>query len=216
MDSYGASAVVKLGEHGDALAWLVGQTGKWGTLTHAAAAFSFELGYQFTEVMTKPWIRVGYDYFSGDPNAKDRYHNTFYAPEPTVRSFAPFSFYNMSNLHDVVTELILTPGPNTTVRFDYDILSLADKADLWYSSGGAFQASGNFGLSGRPSFGSSALANVIGCNVEYHFSPMHSLLLYAGHALGGSTVAKNFPYQSHATNVYLEYDLKFSQPLGKR
>lgn len=55
------------------------------------------------------------------------------------------------NTKDAFAELILQPK-RVMVRSDIHLLRLADATDLWYTSGGAFQAT-TFGYTGRPSNG---------------------------------------------------------------
>ena len=54
----------------------------------------------------------------------------------------------MMNNRDVFGELQLRPSKKITVRSDIHSLRLANRNDLWYSGGGAFQP-WTFGYTGR-------------------------------------------------------------------
>jgi hypothetical protein len=134
----------------DLLLWGALQTGAWGTLTQRAGAFAVEAGWQPSGLPTwRPWIRGGYDYSSGDINPTDDKHGTFFQVLPTARIYARMPFFNLMNSIDAFGELILRPSNRLTLRTDVHSLRLADKHDLWYSGGGAFQP-GTFGYNGRP------------------------------------------------------------------
>ena len=86
----------------DALAWVALQTGSWGILNQRAGAFAAEAGWQPRFLaQLKPWFRGGYDYGSGDKNAGDSTHGTFFQVLPTPRVYARFPFFNMMNNRDV-------------------------------------------------------------------------------------------------------------------
>jgi alginate export protein len=109
----------------DVLGWLALQTGSWGRLRHRAEAFAVEAGWQPRILpRLKPWLRGGYDYGSGDKNAADSTHGTFFQVLPTPRIYARFPFFNMMNMRDGFGELILRPAKKVTVRSDIHTLSL--------------------------------------------------------------------------------------------
>src|SRR2546430_15859779 len=62
----------------DALLWGVVQAGKWGTLEHAAWAYSGEAGYHLPRLAWTPWLRAAHDRPSG-------------GHAPTLRPPPPFS-----------------------------------------------------------------------------------------------------------------------------
>jgi hypothetical protein len=83
--TYGASwlGVYALGPGKlDALAWAAGQTGDHDGRDHRAYAGIFEAGYQLPEWFAKPWLRVGVNFASGDGDAADREHYTFFNTLP--------------------------------------------------------------------------------------------------------------------------------------
>ena len=103
----------------DALAWVALQTGSWGNLNQRAGAFAAEAGWQprFLAPL-KPWFRCGYDYGSGDKNAGDSTHGTFFQVLPTPRVYARFPFFNMMNNRDVFGELQLPSAPTTGTQLE--------------------------------------------------------------------------------------------------
>jgi hypothetical protein len=86
-----------------------------------------------------PWIRGGLNYGSGDRNASDATHGTFFQLLPTPRLYARFPFFNLMNTSDAFGELMLRPSARVTVRTDVHSVRLAEGNDLWYQGGGAFQ-----------------------------------------------------------------------------
>ncbi|HVH07019.1 MAG TPA: alginate export family protein, partial [Myxococcota bacterium] len=67
----------------DTVLWLAGQLGDYNDLDHRAGAFLAELGYQLPDVPTKPWLRAGVNYASGDGDPTDGDHQTFFNLLPT-------------------------------------------------------------------------------------------------------------------------------------
>ena len=69
-------------------------------LGHSANAAAVEGGYQLTKAPTAPWLRGGWFRSSGDNNATDATHNTFFQILPTPRVYARLPFYNLMNSTD--------------------------------------------------------------------------------------------------------------------
>ena len=115
----------------DALAWVALQTGSWGNLNQGAGAFAAEAGWQPRFLARlKPWFRGGYDYGSGDKNAGDSTHGTFFQVLPTPRVYARFPFFNMMNNRDVFGELQLRPQKRslsapTSTRFAWPTATIS-------------------------------------------------------------------------------------------
>ena len=82
----------------DLLAWGALQTGRWGALDHAANANALEAGWQPAGVPGRPWVRAMWFHGSGDANAADGEHGTFFEVLPTPRPFARFPIHNLMNL----------------------------------------------------------------------------------------------------------------------
>jgi hypothetical protein len=193
----------------DLLGWGALQSGSWGSLTQRAGAVAAEAGWQPTFAQrVKPWLRAGYYYASGDGNAADRTHGTFFAILPTPRLYARFPFFNSMNNRDVFSEVVLRPAKNWTLRSDVHGLWLASKSDLWYTGGGAFQP-WTFGYSGRPSGGSTKLANLYDISSDYNFKHGLSLGLYFGWAHGGQVIKNIYPTNANGALGFTEVNYRF-------
>jgi hypothetical protein len=197
----------KLG-NADLLAWGALQTGDWGKLSQRAWAYVAEFGYQFPRVPGKPWLRLGTDRTSGDRDPNDNKHQTFFQILPTPRIYARFPFYNMMNLEDDFTEVILRPHPRVMVRSDFRWLRLSQSADMWYSGGGAFQYS-TFGFSGRPSGGTRDLGNLADFSIDFKATTKTTLTFYYGYANGGKIIHSIYPAGSTGSLAYWEISQRF-------
>lgn len=191
----------------DLLFWGALQNGTWGTQPHRAGAFAAEAGWQPAVLpAVKPWIRGGYDFGSGDNNATDGTHSTFFQVLPTPRIYARTPFFNMMNTKDAFGELVLRPK-RVTVRSDVHVLRLADAADLWYSGGGAFQAA-TFGYTGRPSNGQSTLGTLYDVSADVTLTPHVGVGGYVGYASGG--LVTQAIYSGNAVHLgFFELNVKF-------
>lgn len=195
--------------HFDALGWIALQTGSWGRLNHRAAAFAAEAGWQPAFLTRcKPWLRAGYDYGSGDKNAADSSHGTFFQVMPTPRVYARFPFFNMMNNRDMFGELLMRPSAKLTVRSDIHSLRLANRNDLWYSGGGAFQP-WTFGYTGRPSNGQSGLATLVDLSADYTVNRHVAIGTYYAHAAGKLVAQSIYPQGKNANFGLLELMFKF-------
>lgn len=193
----------------DVLLWGAAQTGSWGALTHDAAAFAAEAGWQPSGApRLRPWIRGGYDFGSGDSDPDDARHGTFFQVLPTPRVYARFPFFNMMNMGDGFAELVLRPTPRLTVRADAHALKLVEADDLWYSGGGAFQPD-SFGYTGRPSNGERDLATLIDASADFSLNPRATISGYLAHARGGGVVKAIYPAGATARFGYVELTLRF-------
>jgi hypothetical protein len=196
----GAHYIKTLGQ-ADLLAWGALQGGDWGNLSHRAGAFALEAGYQPKNSKLKPWLRVGINKSTGDGNAADGSHKTFFPMVYTPRVYHRTPFFNSMNNEDVFASLILRPNPKLVVRADARRLRLSNAGDLWYTGGGAFQDN-SFGYAGRPSGGSKSLGNLFDLSLDYNISPVSSVGLYFGHVAGGNVIE----------NIYADDKLNFRLP----
>jgi len=193
----------------DGLAWIALQTGTWGNLKQRAAALAAEAGWQPRILgRLKPWFRGGYDYGSGDKNAGDSTHGTFFQVLPTPRVYARFPFFNMMNNRDVFGELQLRPSKKIVVRSDIHSLRLANRNDLWYSGGGAFQP-WTFGYTGRPSNGQSGLATLCDVSADYSANRHVAIGAYYAYAAGKLVIQSIYPQGKNANFGFLELTFKF-------
>jgi alginate export protein len=192
----------------DLLFWGALQNGSWGAQAQRAGAFAAEAGWQpavFKSV--KPWIRGGYDFGSGDDNATDGTHKTFFQVLPTPRIYARTPFFNMMNSKDAFGELILRPK-RVTLRSDIHVLRLADASDLWYSGGGAFQAA-TFGYTGRPSNAQSSLGTLYDVSADVTLTPHVGVGGYFGYAAGGLVTQAIYSGGNAVHLGFFELNLKF-------
>lgn len=193
----------------DLLGWGAFQDGAWGELTQRAGAGSGEIGWQPNFAgRVRPWLRGGIDYSSGDGNAADGTHGTFFAILPTPRVYARFPFFNSMNLTDVFEEVMLRPTKALTVRSDVHGLWLSNRNDLWYSGGGAFQPN-TFGFNGRPSNGANHLATLYDISGDYAWKYGLSFGLYFGYAQGGEVIKKIYTVNSNGALGYTELNYRF-------
>jgi hypothetical protein len=193
----------------DLLGWGALQSGGWGQLTQRSGAFAAEGGWQpeFASGV-RPWIRGGYFYSSGDGNAADRTHGTFFAILPTPRVYARFPFFNEMNNTDLFAEVMLRPTKKLAIRSDVHGLWLSNKHDLWYTGGGAFQP-WTFGFSGRPSNGATSLATLYDISDDYKWKHGVSFVLYFGYAVGGEVIKKIYPVNANGALGYSELNYRF-------
>jgi hypothetical protein len=193
----------------DLLFWGAIQTGSWGTLTQRAGAFAAEAGWQ-PAILEGPklWLRGGYDYGSGDSDPTDQKHGTFFQVLPTPRVYARLPFFNMMNTADAFGEISLRPTKSLGVRADIHALRLADRNDLWYSGGGAFQP-GTFGYSGRPSNGHSDLATLYDVSGDDNLNAHLALGVYYGYAASQAVTQAIYPTGNGTHLAYVELLLRF-------
>jgi hypothetical protein len=192
----------------DLLLWGAVQTGAWGQLTQRAGAFVGGFGWQPPVENLKPWLSAGYSYGSGDGNAADSVHGTFFQVLPTPRPYARVPFYDMENNEDFYGSISLHPGSKLSVRSEVHALRLANQADLWYLGGGAFQPR-TFGYVGRPSNGNRSLANVWDLSADYKMTHSLAITLYYGHAWGKSVIASIYPNDQNGQFAYVETNIHF-------
>jgi hypothetical protein len=192
----------------DLLVWGALQGGSWGTLDHRAYAISAESGWQLPLWPSlAPWVRVGFTSGSGDDDPNDDRHATFFQVLPTPRVYARFPFYNMMNTRDAFAELRLRPSARFVLRGDVHSLRLADRRDLWYQGGGAFQRA-TFGYSGRPSNGQTKLATLYDLSGDIAVNPRVSLAVYGSYA-SGSAMTESIHGTGPAAFGYAEVLLRF-------
>ncbi len=197
----------------DALAWGVGQTGRWGTQTQLAYALDFEGGYQPGALpgplaKLKPWLRGGFTMGSGDGNPNDNRHRTFFQILPTPRPYARFPFFNMMNTEDSFGALILRPHSKITLSSEFHSLRLSNANDLWYSGGGVFQP-WTFGYVGRSTSGRRSLGNLYDTSLEYRATRRATFTGYVGYTQGLATMEQIYPQGKDGKFGYLEALFRF-------
>lgn len=191
----------------DAVLWGAGEIGAWGHLSQAAYAYDGELGYQFLHAAWKPWLRLGYSFFSGDGSVGDTVHGTYIPVLTTALKYAPFPFYTQANLRDFFGQVIVRPNPKLSVRAEIHGLKLANAQDLWYTGSGAYEEQ-NFGYSGRPSGGNVNLGTLYDITADYNVLRNLTVSLFLGYARGGDVQAATFA--GHEANYsYLQFLYRF-------
>ena len=190
------------------LGWGALQTGSWGSLSQLSSAAVGEAGWQFPVPSLKPGIAAGYSYGSGDGNATDTRHGSFFQVLTTPRQYARFPFYNMMNNEDAYLTANAQPLKQLSLSSEVHSLRLASTTDLWYSGGGAFQPS-TFGYQGRPSNGHRGLANVWDINADYRFCSNFSATFYYGHAWGKSVISAIYPKDADGQLLFVESNFHF-------
>lgn len=191
----------------DGVLWGAGEIGDWGHLKQAAYAYDTEIGYQFTHAAWKPWLRLGYAFFSGDGSVSGTTHGTYLPILTTAQKYAPFPFYTQANLKDLFGQIILRPDPKLSLRAEIHGLKLANSQDLWYTGSGAYE-NFNFGYSGRSGGGHVELGTLYDIGAEYN--PLRNLTvsLFLGYAHGGDVQAATFAGKD-ADYSYLQFLYRF-------
>lgn len=195
----------------DVLLWGVGQFGSWGNQDHRAGALALEAGYQFGGKVgnkLKPWLRVGYNYSTGDSDATDNTHGTYFQVLTTPRIYARTPFFNAMNNEDTFVQLRLKPHTKLALRTDLHHLRLSSAKDLWYAGGGAFQKQ-TFGYAGRPSNGQKNLGWFADVSADYTFNPRTSITFYFAGSVGGRVQSAIYPQGNKMHFAYLELTQKF-------
>jgi hypothetical protein len=192
----------------DGMAWVAGQTGDWQSQDHSAWALALEAGVRFQQVAAKPWLRLGYFRSSGDDDAADGDHDTFFQLLPTSRLYAFTPFYNLMNNQDLMAQLITRPLAALGTRTDFHWLRVSEDEDLLYFGGGATKQE-FFGYGGTPAGGASDTAYVIEQTVTYTVSRNLELQAYVGHAFGQGVVENGFPVDDELTYGFVEWTLTF-------
>lgn len=207
-----ALTVQKVGDGSvDALLWAAYQFGDWTDQTQQAWAVDAEAGYQWTNVPLKPWLRGVFYRSSGDNNASDGRHGTFYSMLPSGRMYAKFPFYNLMNIQDTFVQFIVSPTDKTKIGVDFHHLSLDNSNDLLYGGMGAnsISGTGTFGFTGRPSGGHNTLGQLVDITLSYNVTKDVATRIYYAHAFGGSVIANNYAAQKDADTLWLELNAGF-------
>ena len=102
----------------------------------------------------------------------------------------------------------LRPHKQVTTSTEFHSLALANRNDLWYSGGGAYQP-WTFGYTGRAAGGAQSLANLWDTSVEYRIRPSIAATGYFGYAVGGTVMAAIYPKGKDGTLGYLELNYRF-------
>lgn len=194
----------------DVLFWGGYQFGDWYELDQRAFAFAGEVGYQFTEVHAKPWLRAGYYVGSGDGDPGDGDHGTFFQMAPGTQKYNLLPYCDLMNTEDIFIQLITYPVKNMMIRADYHVLQLNEEDDLWYMGSGPTQESGDiFGYLGRPTHGSDDLSQEFDLLVNYKLRSHLTLLISYTHIFGDDVVKGVYTEDSDADYFAAALSLEF-------
>ena len=194
----------------DVLFWGGGQFGDWYELSQQAYAVDGEIGYQFTKFPWKPWLRMGYFMGSGDDNAGDDDHGTFFQMAPGTRKYELLPFCDLMNTQDLFFQIITKPLKKLTLRADYHFIWLTESKDKWYMGSGPTQEEGSiFGYLARPTNGEDDLAQELDLIVNYAVNPQCNIVLSYSHIFGKDVIEKIYPGNDDADYVSMEMQLKF-------
>ena len=189
--SYARVAPTAVGEL-DAVAWIAAQAGDWYGRSHRAASVALEGGHHWTGVPSRPWLRAGYLWASGDRHQDDDRHGTFFQMVPSSRKYALSAVYAQMNLSDAFAQLRVEPR-GLSARIEVHALHLASGEDLWYQGSGATASKGRyFGFSGRAANGRRSLGTVIEGAVNVPIKKYWSINAYAATMSAGDVVTQLF------------------------
>jgi len=199
----------------DLMGWFAYQAGDWGALDQSSWAFALEAGLQ-PDLPWKPWLRAGFNMSSGDDEAADGDHETFFQILPTPRQYSLSTFYNLMNNEDAFAQFILRPRPGLMWRTDLHVLRLSEDDDLWYFGGGATRNTSQAGLGygSRPSGGKQSLMEVLETQLSYTWNDYVTTTVYYGHGFGEDVVDADFSGKD-ANYGYFEVTLKLP-PTGPK
>jgi hypothetical protein len=198
----------------DFLAWGALQNGSWGSLSHSANAAAVEGGYQFGKAARAPWLRGGWFRGSGDHNATDGEHHTFFQILPTPRIYARIPFYNLMNSTDDFVQVVDKPVSKLALRADLHWLQLTSSKDLWYQGGGAYDNK-VFGYTGRPANGQCSFASVADVSADWQATRSLAVNFYYAHVSGKSVIGKIYPEDRNAQYGYVELVYRWDRAQGK-
>ena len=170
----------------DALGWGAYQFGDYNDLDHSAGAGILEVGYQLPNVFAKPWLRGGINIASGDGNADDGDHETFFNMLPTNHLYYGFADQlAFQNLIDTFVQLRASPHPMVAFNLFIHWFELATDDDLRYAGTGAFDKN-VFGFPGTATNGHSRIGTEY--DVVATFTPHRTTIVELGysHLEGGA------------------------------
>jgi hypothetical protein len=184
--------------------------GDWYGRDHRAASFAIEGGHRWTRVSTRPWVRAGYLFASGDRDRFDDRHGTFFQMLPSSQQYALSSVYAHMNLRDAFAQLQIEPR-RLRARIEVHALHLASGADLWYQGSGATASKDRyFGFSGRASGGHTALGSVVEGTIDVPITKYWSISVYAG-SMSAGDVVRTFFTDKRLTFWSLENAISFRE-----
>jgi hypothetical protein len=108
-------------------------------LDQLAGGLIAEAGYQLHEVWSKPWLRFGVNWASGDDSPNDGSRNTFFNLLPTNHMYYGYvDQLAFSNLIDLLVQLKLNPIGKLGIELTYHRFWLQEDNDFRWLGTGAF------------------------------------------------------------------------------
>ena len=103
--SHAAVAPTRAGEL-DTVVWVAVSSGDWyGQRHRGRQPVAVEVGHRGPRRRLAPGLRVGYLWASGDDDASDDRHGTFFPMLPSSRAYALSSIYAQMNLRDAFVQV---------------------------------------------------------------------------------------------------------------
>jgi hypothetical protein len=166
-----------------------------------------------SRIPSTPWLRGGWFRGSGDGNAKNDEHHTFFQILPTTRLYARMPFYNLMNSTDEFVQVMDKPAKKLALRSDLHWLQLTSPNDLWYLGGGAYDNK-VFGFTGRPANGHSSLASVADLSTDWQATTTLAVNFYYAHVWGKSVIEAIYPVNRNAQYGYVEMVYRWGKMQG--
>jgi hypothetical protein len=172
-----------------------------------AGAVIAELGYQLPELWSRPWLRVGVNYASGDDDPDDGDRSTFFNLLPTNHLYYGYTDQlALQNLVDLLVQLKVAPLERLGVELTYHRFWLAESDDFRWAGTGAFSRN-NLGYVRNPSNGSTDVGHEL--DVVLRLRLIRGAVLSGGYArLWGGDVFDGLG-QNDANFGYLELALSY-------
>ena len=102
----------------------------WSSTPPMANAFMLEGGYGLPTATWSPWLRMGVDWASGDSNASDGMHQTFFNMAPTNHKFyGAMDFLSWQNLMDPYLKATIAPMKGLSFALTYNAYWLATTSE---------------------------------------------------------------------------------------
>ncbi|MEE9606332.1 MAG: alginate export family protein [Myxococcota bacterium] len=200
----------------DALLWGAFQFGKYKDAgptsgvrnrDQRAGALIAEVGYQLPDVWSKPWLRFGVNWASGDSNLDDDDRNTFFNILPTNHMYYGYlDQFAFQNLIDLLVQLKLAPVGKLGLELAYHRFWLQEDADFRWSGTGAFSRV-NLGYVRNAQNGSTDVGHELDLVASYPLNRW--LTVSAGYAhLWGGKVFNGLP-DDDASFGYVQAAFKY-------
>jgi hypothetical protein len=147
-------------------------------LDQLAGGLIAEAGYQLHEVWSKPWLRFGVNWASGDDSPDDGSRNTFFNLLPTNHMYYGYlDQLAFSNLIDLLVQLKLNPIGKLGIELTYHRFWLQEDNDFRWLGPGAFSKK-SLGYVRNDNAGSRDIGHELDLTLSYPVG--HGIKLMAG------------------------------------